>query len=304
MIQRRGPEKNKPNASTRREVRCNGGLVSRLHPGCARCRDHVMAQSLRQSGPGNASARSNSSLATDLSMVGLTGADQRWMVAHVNQRFFLMILTFLHHCVYVAFFGTSRWLKVHSLVGACGEKCCSEVWGVCAVAVGLQLPVWVYSCHGSMVSKIHPGHIEDKRNRLLVFLVDQLGQHSYFLELFVRSGMLNLTWLLLLVLCISNLHHSYGWRAQCTCRTAAAMDNILNMMQAVLTAQTRTFVLLANECIRSYYCLRPSFRFLPCGRQTCTNHKAGCKTTVCFLQRLHVCNETSNAGWIFTMLRF
>ena len=46
-----------------------------------------MAQSLRQSGPGNASARSNSSLATDLSMVGLTGADQRWMVAHVNQRF-------------------------------------------------------------------------------------------------------------------------------------------------------------------------------------------------------------------------
>jgi hypothetical protein len=88
MIQRRGPEKNKPNASTRREVRCNGGLVSRLHPGCARCRDHVMAQSLRQSGPGNASARSNSSLATDLSMVGLTGADQRWMVAHVNQRFF------------------------------------------------------------------------------------------------------------------------------------------------------------------------------------------------------------------------
>ena len=104
----------------------------------------------------------------------------------------------------------------------------------------------------------------------------------YFLELFVRSGMLNLTWLLLLlllllVLCISNLHHSYGWRAQCTCRTAAAMDNILNMMQAVLTAQTRTFVLFANECIRSY-CLRPSFRCLPCGRQTCTNHRAGCKT--------------------------
>lgn len=146
-----------------------------------------------------------------------------------------------------------------------------------------------------MVSKIHRGHIEDKRNRQLVLLIEQLGQHSFFLELFVRSGMLNLTWLLLLVLCISNLHHSYGWCAQCTCRTAAAMDNILNMMQAVLTAQTITFVLLANECIRSY-CLRRSFRFLPCGRQTCTNHKAGCKTTVCFLQRLHGCNETSNAG--------
>ena len=43
-----------------------------------------MAQSLRQSGPGNASARSNSSLATDLSMVGLTGADRPSMVAHAE----------------------------------------------------------------------------------------------------------------------------------------------------------------------------------------------------------------------------
>lgn len=284
-------KKNKSNASTRREVRCNGGLVSWLHPGCARCRDHVMAQSLRQSGPGNASARSNSSLATDLSMVG-------WMVAHVNQRFFNDFNIFQHSCT-----TASTW---HFL----GHQ--GHVVRSAAARSGEFAPwQWVCSSPFEFIPATGAWSRKSTQDTLKTHVIDSWcfwlnswasivisSNCLYGLECWISLGCC--CWFYAFQICIIHtvgVHNAHAGRQQrWTTFLTWCRPCWLRKRELLYYWPTNSSGLIV--CALLFVSFHAVARLAQTIRQAARLQYVFCKGYI------HGCNETSNAGWIFTMLRF